>query len=91
MSIVNKHPAPWRLTPNGTSIVDGTCKIGDECFDEGHIVTVTSSEDLRFSNGDVKRLILAAPELLAALKAVLGGEPGARTPAHALIARIEGK
>jgi hypothetical protein len=75
VNILDKHPAPWKETNGG--ITDA----------RKHTVGAVFNVQ---GNLELKRLILAAPELLAALKAVLGGEPGARTPAHAIIARIEG-
>jgi hypothetical protein len=86
MSILDKYPAPWvpmRHGPECTAYdAAGTlvCEIGDG----------------ELGREDLQRLILAAPDLLAALGSVLGviGTSTADEPieaACALIARIEGK
>jgi hypothetical protein len=93
MSIVNKHPAPW--TP---------MRHGPECTAyDANGVLVCEIGDGEPDREDLQRLILAAPELLAALKDVLenpvdtddpepfGAGADAATDARALIARIEGK
>lgn len=95
MSIIDKHPAPWRYDNNTGSILDskGALVVSEIWMgsqgpedDNGMPTEDTSTE--------VMRLVLAAPELLAALKGVLELDDvsdcdASVANARALIARIE--
>jgi hypothetical protein len=83
VSIIDKHPAPWKETNGG--ITDA----------RKHTVGAVFNVQ---GNLELKRLILAAPEMLAALKAcvehlVSEDRKGANVVSNAesLIARIEGE
>jgi hypothetical protein len=88
------HPGPWRLVTRTTELRFA----GDIVDANGEIVSYTPD----ICSADDKRLILAAPELLEALKAcvrfvpntggsgVFGEARDAYLSACALIARIEG-
>jgi hypothetical protein len=82
VSILDKHPAPWTMETKR----DEGAKAGD-VFNANGVHVVLGIES--FWDEGAKRLILAAPELLAALKRV---EEYGRLDedARALIARIEG-
>ena len=85
-----KHPGPWLVEwltvnpPRAVVIVDGSARVGKPV-----LYAHPDRREFVFADLEAERLILAAPELLAALKKVLSGELGARTPAEALIDRIE--
>lgn len=99
MNILDKYPAPWRYDDV------------QPCWN-GHVVSATenviiyaepigeSNSRVIFENKAVQRLILAAPELLAALKNAVDDCPNTKdvsnwrseqkAEAMTLIARIEG-
>lgn len=93
MSILYKHPVPWTCVDDGAGDVL-------HFLDAGGAAVIESSGDDGGSwicvDDDVKRLILAAPELLAALKMACeyyhgsDGDIDLREKHKALIARIEG-
>jgi hypothetical protein len=91
MSILDKRPAPWRLGKHRDVIVDATCEAGAECFEDGRVAGVTSSEDIAFASSEVERLILAAPVLLACVRAFVSDDcPRDLTPFNVLLSNIEG-
>lgn len=94
-SILDKHPAPW------TQSTPQSCDSGrPQCLCDANgdaVVSVYRCEQpLEFPDEETKRLILAAPELLAALKCQVlarrdeGTESAGLRGAEALIARVEG-
>lgn len=93
MSIFDKHPAPWTIPPKSD---EGA--IAGDVFDANGMQVIFGVE--AFCDDHSKRLVLAAPELLAALKDVHDDCPDTkdeatwkserRAEALALISRIEG-
>lgn len=90
MSILDKRPAPWR-TDHGQWIVQR--ETGTPIVDaNGEMVCATFEDETEAHH----RLIVAAPELLAALKCQVlarrdeGAESAGLRESEALIARIEG-
>lgn len=104
MSILDKHPAPWKYAspqPYDMAVVD---RAGATVL-AGLFNPRTEVSGIAFATPEAKRLILAAPELLAALKETCAGYSsewhdrsdgtGRKYPrelraAEKLIARIEG-
>lgn len=103
MSILDRHPAPWTLTipPSKTGYCEGKYIIDatGACVASGETVEVDSGGEIP-AGIDVESaalpLILAAPELLAALGSATEALHGYSGPTamtaslFALIARIEG-
>lgn len=93
MSVLDRHPGPWRLgspQPGSTMVIDSA---GVELV-KGTTDPISEVEDLRFASPEVERIILAAPELLAALKGIVAIADRDTVPfvaARAIIARIEGQ
>lgn len=102
-SILDKHPGPWRVVGDDDVDMNEGWEPGDIVDGDGKIVVWSDGnmgkEDIdgkhACSDSEAMRLILAAPELLAALKYVLDHPPGTHygsmgaEHARALIDRIE--
>jgi|WetSurMetagenome_2_1015567.scaffolds.fasta_scaffold13929_9 hypothetical protein len=93
MDHMSKHPGPWSMRNNFVTDAHGevVADVGEVVADDCNLVdTIDEQGNLLVSSDDARRLILAAPELLAELKRVNEYVDGGLDPkAMDLIDRIE--